>query len=1098
MTVQGGQFGDRNLQVNVFGRRAAQTRHPYLSTVREMAERTPELVDRDADIEALRAFSTSSQVYRWIAAPPWAGKTALAAHFLLQLSPDVDWAAFFLVQRLSEADSSQYIATLNGQLAYILGEEPPASPQALATYRDLWEAVVRRSARLRRHFVLVVDGLDEDISRRAGRVSIGALIPVVRSDPEFVHILVTSRAGQGLPDDVGLDHPLRGIQIIEIASSRAGAERGAEARQELDLLLRDHDPGDLENDVLGVLSAAQGRMTAADVAGVLGNPDPRSVRRVQRVLTDFLRRTLTIEGEGPYRRYSFGHQSLLVAAQSADPEGEERRAVFSAWMRRFADQGWRGAPLFAFDDYPGWVTAHEPDSLGALLSDVSYLESAVAAIGVDRLVQTMYAATVIAPELETLTRCMTDQAFHLRSARDTGELTGSVARQLSLAALHLGDRTLHSRLRDHLHRLGGGINAEVASLIARDTGRTTLRGNQERVSAVAINADGSVGLTGGGSVPLTKGRFTGELLLWNLAARVPSFRSLAGHETEVRAVALSDAGTVGVSSDGRGVVLLWRFDGEEPLAEPLPGTYSYERRIALTADGSRVVVAGGDTLDIYTVDGPSVERRSYACPHNDIRYLAVNEDATMIVVGIFGGTVVGWTVDPAASSVDEWPEFCRGTATVRSLALSRAGDALLVGVGDMHGNGALYHSRLPTTALIKVEPVAFAVNALTVDAGGRTAVAAGGWIFARGHMVTLDLTSSRVEAKPIDLDDVGIDAAAISGDGRSLLTASFHRLSLWDLRADHALPNVAHEGKVWSVAVARDGLHAVSCALDSLIVWRITDGEMVGESLRRDELQFTRIAADSDLDLVLIGSSMAGPWAISRLAETSPEPRLEQELSGRSGGASVGVSPNGRYAVANAERRLVWWSPGVTGIYDLSSWIIDVDDLWVSDSGLVLADEWWSDGWTTTEHTLVLWQIQPDGTVDRLLSHELPQDCDNLLAVSADLDLVAANGGVSGENSVFVDLWTLRGTTPTRRRIATHRGSVSAAALSADGHLLASCDSTGEFLVHDVGTGRLLQRTLVETEFTAMRFGAGASPWLVAGDRSGNVTLWKITGGPTG
>jgi hypothetical protein len=69
----------------------------------------------------------------------------------------------------------------------------------------------------------------------------------------------------------------------------------------------------------------------------------------------------------------------------------------------------------------------------------------------------------------------------------------------------------------------------------------------------------------------------------------------------------------------------------------------------------------------------------------------------------------------------------------------------------------------------------------------------------------------------------------------------------------------------------------------------------------------------------------------------------------------------------------------------------------------------------------------------------------------------------------------------------------SSATLSADGRLVASCDDTGEFLVHHVGTGQLLQRTFVHTEFTAMYFGTGVSPWLVAGDRSGNVTIWKIT-----
>jgi hypothetical protein len=65
--------------------------------------------------------------------------------------------------------------------------------------------------------------------------------------------------------------------------------------------------------------------------------------------------------------------------------------------------------------------------------------------------------------------------------------------------------------------------------------------------------------------------------------------------------------------------------------------------------------------------------------------------------------------------------------------------------------------------------------------------------------------------------------------------------------------------------------------------------------------------------------------------------------------------------------------------------------------------------------------------------------------------------------------------------------------LNEDGYLLASCDDEGEFLLHEVPTGALLQRTFPDAGRTAVQFSTGENPFLFTGDALGRTAIWKVT-----
>jgi hypothetical protein len=203
----------------------------YWATVEEIAQRAPVVLDREDELAELAAFATGTEGYLWLVGSPWAGKSTLAAHFARACPPEVDCVAYFLVRRLADADSSRFTAAVTTQLAWLLGLSLPALLDDPVLLRSLWAQAVKRAEQTGRHLLLVVDGLDEDLSRESGRPSVAALLPSQASGR--AHVLVTSRPHPGLPDDVHPDHPLRRVQPFVLAPSSYAEALAQRAMQEL-------------------------------------------------------------------------------------------------------------------------------------------------------------------------------------------------------------------------------------------------------------------------------------------------------------------------------------------------------------------------------------------------------------------------------------------------------------------------------------------------------------------------------------------------------------------------------------------------------------------------------------------------------------------------------------------------------------------------------------------------------------------------------------------------------------------------------------------------------------------------------------------------
>ena len=171
--------GDVNLP------RAPVARSVYLAQVKNIFPW--ELIGREAELAELAEFCTGDhdQTYLWWQGPPWAGKSALMATFVLHPPPRVRVVSFFITNRFAgQSDRTAFLPTVIEQLAELLGQPmPPLFPEATqqAWYSRLLDEAAQLCRERGERLILVVDGLDEDQGVRIGpgAHSIAALLPAV-------------------------------------------------------------------------------------------------------------------------------------------------------------------------------------------------------------------------------------------------------------------------------------------------------------------------------------------------------------------------------------------------------------------------------------------------------------------------------------------------------------------------------------------------------------------------------------------------------------------------------------------------------------------------------------------------------------------------------------------------------------------------------------------------------------------------------------------------------------------------------------------------------------------------------------------------------
>ncbi|WP_439379588.1 hypothetical protein [Amycolatopsis lexingtonensis] len=451
------QVGVVHGDVHVNGRARIRTRYRQ-QVLQRIAP--PRLLEREAELAELAEFCTSPEsagAYRWWRAGAWSGKSALMSWFALNPPQGVELVSFFVTARLAgQNDRSAFIDNVMEQLLALLGEDLPAfltdttrEAHLLGLLQDAAEACRRRGDT----FVLLIDGLDED--RGAGidpdAHSIAALLPA--RPPAGMRVIVAGRPHPPVPSDVPRHHPLRDPAIVRtLQPSPHALSAQAEMQRELKRLMRGTP---IEQSLLGLVTAAGGGLTAADLAHLTGQPE----WEIDDHLATVAGRSFTKREGADAPVYLLGHEELQLAAIAM--LGPARLAGHRDTLHRWAEDhralGWPEAtPRYLLRGYFTMLTAtSDLQRMVACATDLARH---------DRMLDVSGGDALALAEITT-----TQNVILAQSAPDLVAMT-----RLSIHRDHLSDRNSHipPLLPELWARLGQINRAEsIASSIVEPADR---------------------------------------------------------------------------------------------------------------------------------------------------------------------------------------------------------------------------------------------------------------------------------------------------------------------------------------------------------------------------------------------------------------------------------------------------------------------------------------------------------------------------------------------------------------------------------------------------------------------------------------------------
>ncbi|MFI8816043.1 MULTISPECIES: hypothetical protein [unclassified Streptomyces] len=317
---------------------------------------------RDAELDRLAdtlRTKSANPGYLTLQAPPWAGKTAFLAAFVLHRVPeDTDLIAYFVRRGTTAQHSEDFAPVMVRQLDLLIGKKENRGGGYEAVLPALYEEAAKACVVRGRRLLLVVDGLDEDTGAGFGKDSIAALLP--RQLLTGLTVLVGRRWYPPLPSVLPGSHPLRRAEQLPgfRPSPRAVVVRDM-ALEDLTELLKDtQGPG---RETLGFLTlAGRGGLGYEDLAELI-ETGGRVPAPIPGDLEERLR-NVTGRGVGPDDlapdTFALAHAELLKTAEST--LGRRCLAALTrrldAWADDYRARDWP-------EETPAYLLQHYPQSL---------------------------------------------------------------------------------------------------------------------------------------------------------------------------------------------------------------------------------------------------------------------------------------------------------------------------------------------------------------------------------------------------------------------------------------------------------------------------------------------------------------------------------------------------------------------------------------------------------------------------------------------------------------------------------------------------------------------------------------------------------------
>jgi len=345
---------------------------------------------RAAELEELARFSTSSDEQRLlVVGERYSGKSALMAEFLVSAEmPSVLRLGYFVPTNQRQDARSEAMVTHLVRQAHLLatGEELHLDSSNPGKLRELLDSCLSQTREDERNVVLIVDGIDEDVSSREGMATMMSVLDGI-STPGLK--VIVSAWSDRPPEETN------SWRRVEIQRTQQVAENLKQMETELERLFDQA----AARGVLQHLTFGLGTFQAEELAQLTGGCSARVIRKILRESEERVFSAVREPGEA--ERWGFAHPKyaevsrhlfedsvdawpagVLTSADAVSAE-VETQVRMESWAESFRNSGWPvETPRYLLTDYPASLADRE-DLAGPcrLIFDARYLRAVAGRFG---------------------------------------------------------------------------------------------------------------------------------------------------------------------------------------------------------------------------------------------------------------------------------------------------------------------------------------------------------------------------------------------------------------------------------------------------------------------------------------------------------------------------------------------------------------------------------------------------------------------------------------------------------------------------------------------------------------------------------------------